>query len=184
MDVSMVKMKFVGLADKQEHRVTVDDHDNEDGIYTVDLDGQIFRVDAHTMPSQIVTVLIDNKSYDVDVDDTDLSSDPLDGRLSVRVRGRVVRLEMLEERRKKMKDAQSSHFAQAGTVRILSPMPGKVLRYLVAVGDEVKEGQGVVVIEAMKMENELQSPKDGTVKSIAATSGSAVDGGALLLVIE
>ena len=180
----MVKIKFVGLADKQEHRVTVDDHDNEDGIYTVELDGQSFSVDAHTMPSQIVTVLIDNKSYDVDVDDTDLSSDPLDGWLSVRVRGRVVRLEMLEERRKKMKDAQSSHFAQSGVVRITSPMPGKVLRYLVEVGDEVKEGQGVVVIEAMKMENELQSPKEGTVKSIASSPGSAVDGGALLLVIE
>lgn len=180
----MVKMKFVGLADKQEHRVVVDDHDSEDGIYTVELDGQIFNVDAHTMPSQIVTVLIDDKSYDVDVDDADSSSDPLDGRLSVRVRGRVVRLEMLEERRKKMKDAQSSHFAQSGVARITSPMPGKVLRYLVCVGDEVKDGQGVVVIEAMKMENELQSPKEGIVKSIASSPGSAVDGGALLLVIE
>ena len=180
----MVKMKFSGVADKQEHRVIVDDHDNEDGIYTVELDGKIFRVDAHTMPSQIVTVLIDNKSYDVEVDDRDLSTDPLDGRVSVRVRGRVVRLEVLEERRKKMKDAQSSHFAQSGTIRVVSPMPGKILRYLVAVGDEVKEGQGVVVIEAMKMENELCAPKDGVVKTITSEAGSAVDGGALLLVIE
>ena len=180
----MVKMKFSGVADKQEHRLIVDDHDGDDGIYTVEVDGQIFSVDAHAMPSQIVTVLIDNKSYDVDVDDQDLSNDPLDGRISVRVRGRVVRLEVLEERRKKMKDAQSSHFAQSGTIRIISPMPGKILRYLVAIGDEVKEGQGVVVIEAMKMENELPAPKDGVVKSIASAAGSAVDGGALLLVIE
>jgi biotin carboxyl carrier protein len=180
----MVKMRFSGIANKQEHRVIVDDHDNEDGIYTVELDGQIFSVDAHTMPSQIVTVLINNKSYDIEVDDKDLSNDPLDGLMSVRVRGRVVRLEMLEERRKKMKDAESSHFAQAGTARVLSPMPGKILRYLVTVGDEVKEGQGIVVIEAMKMENELSSPKDGIVKTISSTPGSAVDGGALLLVIE
>ncbi len=178
----MVKMKFSGVADKQEHRLIVDDHDEDDGIYTVEVDGQTFSVDAHAMPSQIVTVLIDNKSYDVDVDDQDLSSDPLDGRISVRVRGRVVRLEVLEERRKKMKDAQSSHFAQSGTIRILSPMPGKILRYLVAIGEEVKEGQGVVVIEAMKMENELSAPKDGVVKKyITSIAGSAVDGGALLL---
>jgi biotin carboxyl carrier protein len=180
----MVKMTFCGVADKQEHRVIVDDHDNEDGIYTVELNGKIFRVDAQTMPSHIVTALIDNKSYDIEVDNQDLSNDPLDGRISVRVRGRVVRLEMLEERRKKMKDAQSTHFAQSGTARIISPMPGKVLRFLVSLGDEIKEGQGLVVIEAMKMENEICSPKDGIVKNIAATAGSAVENGALLLIIE
>lgn len=180
----MAKMKFIGVADKQEHLVIVDDHDNEEGLYTVELDGKIYKVDAQTMPSQIVTVLIDNKSYDIDIDDRDLSRDPLDGRLSVRVRGRVVRLDMLEQRRKKMKDAQSSNFAAAGVVNIISPMPGKILRYLVELGQEVKEGQGLVVIEAMKMENELCSPKQGLVKKLASVPGSAVDGGTLLLVIE
>jgi biotin carboxyl carrier protein len=180
----MVKMKFIGLADKQEHLVIVDDHDRDDGIYTVELDGQKFKVDAKTMPSSIVTLLIDNKSYDIDVDDLDQSKDPLEGRFSVRVRGRVVRLEMLEERRKKMKDAAGSHFALTGISNIISPMPGKILRYLVEAGQEVKEGQGLVVVEAMKMENELTAPKDGTVKKLCSTPGSAVDGGALLLVIE
>ncbi|USN51955.1 MAG: acetyl-CoA carboxylase biotin carboxyl carrier protein subunit [Myxococcales bacterium] len=136
------------------------------------------------MPSEIVTALIDNKSYDLEVDDQDQSSDPLDGRLTIRVRGRIVRLEMLEERRKKMKDAQSSQFSHAGLAQIQSPMPGKVLRYLVSEGDEVKEGQGIVVIEAMKMENELQSPKEGLVKSISSSEGATVSSGALLMVIE
>lgn len=180
----MAKMKFIGVADKQEHLVIVDDHDTEDGLYTVELDGKIYTVDAHTMPSSIVTVLIDNKSYDVDIDDRDTSKDPLDGRLSVRVRGRVVRLEMLEERRKKMKDSQSSHFAASGMANIVSPMPGKVLRYLVEQGQTVKTGDGLVVVEAMKMENEICSPKEGVVVKLSAVAGSAVDGGALLLVIE
>jgi biotin carboxyl carrier protein len=180
----MVKMTFIGVADNEEHRVIVDDHDREDGVYSVELNGKMYRVDAHTMPSQIVTALIDHKSYDLDLDDKDQSSDPLDGRLAIRVRGRVVRLEMLEERRKKMKDAQSSQFSHSGTAQVLSPMPGKVLRYLVEEGEEVKEGQGLVVIEAMKMENELQAVKSGVVKSISSAAGTAVNGGTLLLVIE
>jgi biotin carboxyl carrier protein len=180
----MVKMKFVGVVDQQEHRITVDDHEGEDGIYTVDLDGKTYRVDAQTMPSEIVSALIENKSYDIDIDDKDQSNDPLDGRLAVRVRGRVVRLEMLEHRRKKMKDAAIAHFTQAGIVQVRSPMPGKVLRYLVEEGQNVDEGQGLVVVEAMKMENELQSPKAGVVKTISAAVGTAVDGGTLLMVIE
>jgi biotin carboxyl carrier protein len=180
----MVKMRFVGVVDQQEHRVTVDDHDGEDGIYTLELDGTIYQVDAQTMPSEIISALIGHKSYDIDLDDKDQSNDPLDGRLAVRVRGRVVRLEMLEHRRKKMKDAAVAHFAQTGAVQIKSPMPGKILRYLVEVGQEVTTGQGLVVVEAMKMENELQSPKEGLVKTISSTPGTAVDGGCVLLVIE
>jgi len=180
----MVKMKFVGVVDKLEHRVIVDDHEQEDGIYTIELDGKIYRVDAQTMPSEIISALIENKSYDIDLDDSDQSNDPLDGHIAVRVRGRVVRLDMLEHRRKKMKDAAAAHFAQSGVANITSPMPGKVLRYVVSLGQEIKKGQGLVIVEAMKMENELQSPKDGVVKSISSSAGATVDGGTLLLVIE
>ncbi len=181
----MVKMTFIATADNEEHRVIVDDHDKEDGVYSVDLNGKKFRVDAHTMPSQIVTALIDNKSYDLDIDDEDHQScDPLDGRLAIRVRGRVVRLEMLEERRNKIKTTQCSKFAHAGNIQINSPMPGKVLRYLVFEGEEVVQGQGVVVIEAMKMENELQAPRAGVIRSLCAQAGAAVSGGTLLLTIE
>lgn len=179
-----MKMKFVGVVEQQEHWMSVDDHDREDGHYTVELDGMSYQVDAKTMPSEIISAIIGNKSYDIDLDDKDQSNDPLDGRLAVRVRGRVVRLEMLEERRKKMKDAQTAHFAHAGLAQVKSPMPGKVLRYLVEEGQTVTTGQGLVVVEAMKMENELQSPKDGVVKTISSGPGQAVDGGAVLLVIE
>jgi biotin carboxyl carrier protein len=63
-------------------------------------------------------------------------------------------------------------------------MPGKVVRVLVAEGDEVEPGAGVVVVEAMKMENEIATIKGGTVTKIAVSPGTAVEGGALLLVIE
>ena len=74
--------------------------------------------------------------------------------------------------------------AKADAVHIKSPMPGRVVRVLVAVGDRVIAKQAVVVVEAMKMENELRSPRDGVVKEILVTPVTAVDSGAVLVVIE
>jgi pyruvate carboxylase subunit B len=68
-------------------------------------------------------------------------------------------------------------------VAITAPMPGRVVRVLVAVGDRVAARQGVVVVEAMKMENELRTPKDGVVKEILAVPGAAVDTGAVLVLV-
>ena len=74
--------------------------------------------------------------------------------------------------------------AKTGVQRILAPMPGRVVRLLVKVGDQVELKQGVVVIEAMKMENELAAPKAGRVKDIAVTEGQSVEAGRVLIVIE
>jgi biotin carboxyl carrier protein len=71
-----------------------------------------------------------------------------------------------------------------GEQSIMAPMPGRVVRVLVAAGDEVAVRQGVVVVEAMKMENELRSPKAGRVKEINVTAGTSVEAGRVLLVVE
>ncbi len=63
-------------------------------------------------------------------------------------------------------------------------MPGRVVRVLVAAGDDVERRQAVVVVEAMKMENELRSPKAGRVKDVAVTAGTSVEAGRVLVVIE
>jgi biotin carboxyl carrier protein len=63
-------------------------------------------------------------------------------------------------------------------------MPGRIVRVLVAVGDAVTARQAVVVVEAMKMENELRAPRDGRVKEITATAGDPVEAGRILVVIE
>lgn len=71
-----------------------------------------------------------------------------------------------------------------GAARIVSPMPGKVVRVLVAVGDRVAAGQGVVVVEAMKMQNELKCPIEGVVKQVSVTEGATVTGNQLLVLVE
>jgi biotin carboxyl carrier protein len=71
-----------------------------------------------------------------------------------------------------------------GEQRITAPMPGRVVRVLVRAGDEVAARQGLVVVEAMKMENELSSPKAGRVKEVAVSEGLSVESGRLLVIVE
>ena len=71
-----------------------------------------------------------------------------------------------------------------GRASILAPMPGKVVRILVAAGDEVTAGQGIVVVEAMKMQNEMKAPRDGRVTAIDVKENDSVIAGTVLAVIE
>jgi biotin carboxyl carrier protein len=71
-----------------------------------------------------------------------------------------------------------------GEQRVTAPMPGRVVRVLVAPGDAVEARQPVIVVEAMKMENELRSPKAGVVKDVTVAAGSSVEAGRVLVVIE
>ncbi len=71
-----------------------------------------------------------------------------------------------------------------GAGKVTAPMPGKVVKVLVAVGEQVTARQGVVVVEAMKMENELRAGRDGTVRQILVAEGASVDAGTPLVVIE
>ena len=70
-----------------------------------------------------------------------------------------------------------------GRQQILAPMPGKVIRVLVKTGDDVKAGQGLLVVEAMKMQNEIRSPKNGKVERVMAEEGQAVNAGEVLCIV-
>jgi biotin carboxyl carrier protein len=83
-----------------------------------------------------------------------------------------------------MKEAQGFRFDVGGIASMGSPMPGKVLKILKKEGDTVVEGEGIVVVEAMKMENELKTPKAGKVKEVRVKEGANVDAGAVLVLIE
>ena len=85
---------------------------------------------------------------------------------------------------KRLRGAGADHEHGDGVAEIKTAMPGKVVRILVAVGAEVKKGDGVIVVEAMKMQNEMKSPKTGTVAKINAAEGDTVAAGDILVRIE
>jgi len=85
---------------------------------------------------------------------------------------------------KHLRGAGVAHGAGEGRAQVVAPMPGKVVRVMVEAGEQVEAGQGVVVVEAMKMQNELKSPKGGTVSELRAEAGATVNAGDVLAVIE
>jgi biotin carboxyl carrier protein len=103
------------------------------------------------------------------------------GQLLVNLDGRTATVTVNGRRTGHAADA-SAH--AAGEVAITAPMPGRVVRVLAAAGDAVNARQGIVVVEAMKMENELRAPRAGRIKEICAAPGTSVEAGRILAVIE
>jgi biotin carboxyl carrier protein len=99
----------------------------------------------------------------------------------IQVNDRIFDVEIFDPRELR---ARSSANASHGRQNIAAPMPGKVVRLLVSVGDQVEPGQGLIVVEAMKMQNEMKSPKTGTVVEVKTKDGATVAAGEILIVIE
>jgi pyruvate carboxylase subunit B len=90
-------------------------------------------------------------------------------------------VDAVDERTRAIRELSGANAGPAGPAPLKAPMPGLIVRVNVAVGDQVSAGQGLVVMEAMKMENELRATAAGRVKSVLATPGTAVEKGALLI---
>lgn len=160
------------------------------------------RLDNQSLPLEInqlgprVELQIQGEHYEADVIDVspgrysivwggkvfDVHVDALrNGEFHVSLRDRRIAVELIDPR--KLKSLRQRHADSSGEVSISSPMPGKIVRLLVAEGQAVEPGQGVVVVEAMKMQNELKAPRSGTIKSLNAHEGKTVNAGEELMVI-
>ena len=121
---------------------------------------------------------IPQRSYEVAV------VEAASGELTVHVNGRLVSATVAGARGSWARRGHDGAAAGKGPQKILAPMPGKVLKVLVKAGDVVAARQGVVVVEAMKMENELKAARAGTVKVVRAVEGATVEAGTVLVIVE
>jgi len=103
------------------------------------------------------------------------------GQYTVSLDGYRFSIDAVDERGRAIRELTRASSAAAGPAPLKAPMPGLITRLLVSSGDTVTEGQGLVVMEAMKMENELRSPSAGTVRAISVTPGTAVEKGTILV---
>ena len=106
------------------------------------------------------------------------------GRYTIWVDGFRHEVEALDERMRAIRELAGASTGPVGPAPLVAPMPGMIVRVNVQVGDHVRPGQGLVVMEAMKMENELRAQAEATVKAVLAQPGSAVEKGALLIELE
>jgi len=167
---------YVALLDGGRREETIRVTLQGPGLYEVEVGGQVHRVDAFRHDYGTISLLVDAESYSVQIDQGGTEA-------KVHIRGSTYPLEILDERRLRMRRA-AGKFTVEGRQNLAAPMPGKVVKVLAKVGDQLEEGQGIVVIEAMKMENELKSPKAGKLVELNVMEGQAVEGGARLATVE
>ena len=163
-------MKFAAKVGDTVHEIVVT---RRDAVYLVTLDGVEHEVDARKLEADFYSILVESKSYEVSVEST--------GAKYVVRHGAHEQVVELADASFGGRDELGK---RGGVHAIDSVMPGKVVRVLVAAGDAVEAGQGLVVVEAMKMENEIASPRAGRVKSVEVTPGQNVEAGARLVVLE
>ena len=151
----------------------------KDGVLLIN--GRTVQVDFRSLESGALSLLVDGRSYEVVVRcETKAGRSGKESYL-VEIAGHLIPVRFAEPGKS---GAGVQAEVEEGAGSIESPMPGRVVGIKVSVGQEVKMGEGIVLVEAMKMENELTAPKSGKVKEIKVKVGEAVEGGQLLLVIE
>ena len=142
------------------------------------VDGREYQLEARESPAGLTLLAADGKVFDCRVE-----GQPASGRaVEVFVGTNHYAVTLTDPKRLRGAGAASAH--GDGAARIVAPMPGKVVRVLIAKGDSVEAGAGIVVVEAMKMQNEMKAPKAGTVTTLNVEVGTTVNGGDVLAVIE
>lgn len=163
------------------YHVTIDGREVE-----VDLRGEMPLIDGEAVDARLSTIpgtevrhlLLGTQSHALLA-----RPGPRRGEWRIGVNGSTFAVEALDDRARTIRELSGGAEAEAARV-VAAPMPGLVVRVNVEVGQEVAAGQGVVVVEAMKMENELKSPVDGVVARVEVSPGATVDKGAVLIVLE
>jgi biotin carboxyl carrier protein len=150
------------------------DLNRAEGRWSCRIDGRNLEVDAVLVRPDVLSLRIGNSAYEV-------KSERLAGDLHWWVGSTPFAVEVRDPRSLRGRSrATDDH----GPKKITASMPGKVVRLIVREGDAVEAGAGVAVVEAMKMQNEIKSPKKGTIQKILAAEGSAVNAGDVLLIVE
>jgi biotin carboxyl carrier protein len=167
-----VKLK-AQLADR-EHEITIDFHCER---AVVAVDDRAYDLEVHSRGAGDFLLLNGTSVYECRVRPQGPANT-----FQVTLRGRSYKIEISNP--KKLQAGQNSQHRHHGSSEIVAPMPGKVVRLLVEIGAEVEAGAGIIVVEAMKMQNEMKSLQAGKVVSIKVAQGETVNAGDVLAVVE
>lgn len=164
-------MKYYARVDDNEYEVEIDGS-------TVLLDGTPINVDlVRSGATELYSVLLDGHSHEMLV-----NADRFTYQISVR--GVQLQVQVEDERARRLNRARRLPTLPEGELAIIAPIPGLVVRVLVKEGEAIEEGQPVVLLEAMKMENELRAVRSGIVKSVVVSAGQRVEQNTPLIVLE
>jgi biotin carboxyl carrier protein len=163
-------LKYVASVNGKTFEIEI----NQNGRVTID--GADRAVDFKALLPPLYSLLVDNASYEALVEERL-------GQLHVMMLGDLYDVTVTDEREQRLAAASSGFQVDQGEISIRSPMPGMIVAVPVAAGQEVKAGEALIVLESMKMENQLKAPRDGTVSHIHVTPGERVEQNRLLLTL-
>lgn len=167
-------MKYDAEIDGSEHRVEVT---HGDGTVSAIVEGREYELEVSRPEAGVHLFSRKGRIFEAFVSAPDAA-----GERTVRVKNAEFRVRVFDPKRLRGGNANPSD--GAGSAEIRTAMPGKVVRILAAVGDKVEKGDPVIVVEAMKMQNEMKSPKAGTIAAVHFQEGSIVAAGDVLAAIE
>ena len=148
----------------------------QDGGWKITLDGNHLDANAVEVAPNTFSILLNGRSHQIRV------APRPDGSLTLHAGVAQYRAEVADPR--SWRGRRHGALEAEGCQQVAAPMPGKVVRLLVKQGDTVEAGQGLLVVEAMKMQNEIRSPKSGKIEKLCTSEGQAVNAGEILLWVE
>ena len=146
----------------------------------VELDGKPVSLDLSQLGSNRYHLLLDYKSYNLEI----VSHNQNSGEVAVKINNNLVKVVVKTALDELLNKMGLNNNSVAHTTHVGAPMPGLILDVVVSEGDEVKKGDKLLVLEAMKMENIIKSPGNGKIKSITISKGDSVDSGQKLIHFE
>ncbi|SRR6266540_2793107 len=168
-------MRFKAEVAGTEHSLTVQPRDEN---FAVEVDGRTYEVHCQSLGSGEYLIIENSNIYHCRVQTHRGPAEPF----TVELHGHSYEIKIIDPKR--LRSGRSASGQGHGAAQIVAPMPGKVVRCLVEIGARVELGQGIIVVEAMKMQNEMKAPKAGTVTALNAAPYRTVNAGDILVVIE
>ncbi len=166
---------YIATLDDVEYKIEVKEVGNNK--YEVQINDLLYTIDAQSIDSSIYSIIMDGKSYEIDIDYKD-------GMYNVYNDGKLFKIEIMDELKKRMLEKRGGSGGLEGVYTVKSEMPGKVVEVKVKVGDEIKKGDVLLILESMKMQNEIKSPKDGKITEVFINGGDTIEAEAKLVTIE
>jgi biotin carboxyl carrier protein len=156
-------MKYITTVEDKQFLIEIIDEKH------ISVDGKVYEVDFESVSGQpVYSLIVDGKSHESYVA-------PGDQDWQVLLRGRLYPVTVEDEREKRLRTAAGGGVAETGEFHLRAPMPGLVVTILVAEGQAIKKGQVLLILESMKMQNELKSPRDGVIGRIRVKAGETVE---------
>ena len=166
-------MKYIATIDKQQYEIEINDENR------VTIDGQPVTLDFKSMSEgqPIYSLILNGKSYEAMIELTEEG-------WQVMLRGQLYQIDIEDERQRRLRMASGGTSTQSGELKLKTPMPGLIVDVPVEEGQEVTKGDNLIILESMKMQNEIKSPREGKILRVNVNPGDSVNQNQILLILD